>query len=227
MGYYNNNRYRNKNWAPPKKKDPYHRIKIRRKKPLDREMIDLFPKADKRFVSLDFEFMDSGYSSVCSVGLVVVEDGKIVDKFETLVCPTTNSQGFYQYEAHHIKIAWVKMAPKWTEIWPKIEEMIGDSPIVCYNITAERGGLTACAEEFGTRCDYDFIDVFQMAQVYHESRLSDGEQLCNYHLPIVCEAHDVELKHHHTAIEDATAAAQLFLKFRALGTDEVWSTPCR
>lgn len=230
MAYYNYNRsfYDRYNRRPvEKKEDPYRWIERRRRKPLDRAMIDLMPKADKRFVGLDFEFLDADYASVCAVGLVVVENGQIVDTFDTLVKPKSLSQGYYQYRAHRITVNQLKNAPTWTEIWPTIEKLIGDGPIVYYNQAAEKSGFEGCAERFGTRCDFDFIDAYQMACVYHESQISGGKQLCNYHLPIVCEAHDVKLKHHHTAIEDATAAAQLFLKLRALGTEEVWSTPCR
>ena len=39
------------------------------------------------FVAIDFETANGSRSSVCSVGVVIVRDGEIVDKFYSLIRP--------------------------------------------------------------------------------------------------------------------------------------------
>lgn len=46
------------------------------------------------FVAIDFETANGRRSSVCSVGIVVVRGGEIVDKFYSLIQPTPN---YYTY----------------------------------------------------------------------------------------------------------------------------------
>lgn len=44
----------------------------------------------KDFVAIDFETANQHRSSVCSVGIVVVKDGEIVDSYYSLIRPTPN-----------------------------------------------------------------------------------------------------------------------------------------
>ncbi len=42
------------------------------------------------FVAIDFETANFAQSSVCSVGLVIVKDGEIVDNYYSLIRPVPN-----------------------------------------------------------------------------------------------------------------------------------------
>ena len=42
------------------------------------------------FAAIDFETANYDRSSVCSVGVVIVRDGEIVDKFYSLIQPEPN-----------------------------------------------------------------------------------------------------------------------------------------
>ena len=48
----------------------------------------------KDFAAIDFETANGRRSSVCSVGVVIVRDGYIVDKFYSLIQPSPN---YYTY----------------------------------------------------------------------------------------------------------------------------------
>ena len=43
------------------------------------------------FAAIDFETANNERTSVCSVGVVIVRDGKIVDTFYSLIQPEPNS----------------------------------------------------------------------------------------------------------------------------------------
>lgn len=53
----------------------------------------------KSFAAIDFETANQHRSSVCSVGVVVVCDGKVVDKLYRLIKPNPN---YYMYPS-----AWI------------------------------------------------------------------------------------------------------------------------
>ena len=42
------------------------------------------------FAAIDFETANNERTSVCSVGVVIVKDGEIVDKFYSLIHPETS-----------------------------------------------------------------------------------------------------------------------------------------
>ena len=44
-------------------------------------------KKDMNFAAIDFETANECRSSVCSVGIVIVKKGKIVDRFYSLINP--------------------------------------------------------------------------------------------------------------------------------------------
>ena len=44
----------------------------------------------KDFIAIDFETANSNRSSVCSIGIVIVKDGVIIDKFYRLIKPVPN-----------------------------------------------------------------------------------------------------------------------------------------
>ena len=49
-------------------------------------------KKDMNFAAIDFETANECRSSVCSVGVVIVKKGKVVDKFSSLINP---EPGYY------------------------------------------------------------------------------------------------------------------------------------
>ena len=54
----------------------------------------------KDFAAIDFETANCERSSVCSVGVVVVRDGKIEDTFYSLIHPEPNYYNYWCTEVH-------------------------------------------------------------------------------------------------------------------------------
>ena len=58
------------------------------------------------FIAIDFETANQEPSSVCSVGVVMVRDGKIVDSFYSLIQPEPN---YYNYWCQRVHGIWKQM----------------------------------------------------------------------------------------------------------------------
>lgn len=158
-----------------------------------------------RYVALDFETLDTWRASVCSVGCVIIENNKIVDEFYSLVCPPSRFENKYCVEVHGIHYNDVKNSPTFPEVWEKIDEMIGDSPIIAHNAGFEKSCINACADEFGTNCDYHYIDTLKLSRELLPN-------LQNHRLDTVCRHLKIPLKEHHNALEDAKACGKCLIE---------------
>ncbi len=54
----------------------------------------------KDFAAIDFETANNERSSVCSVGIVIVRDGEIVDSFYSLIQPEPNYYNYWCSQVH-------------------------------------------------------------------------------------------------------------------------------
>ena len=54
------------------------------------------------FIAIDFETANQQPSSVCSVGVVMVRDGQIVDSFYSLIQPEPNYYNYWCQRVHGI-----------------------------------------------------------------------------------------------------------------------------
>ena len=59
----------------------------------------------KDFVAIDFETANQHRSSVCSVGIVIVKGGKIVNKLYKLIHPTPDYYSYLNTQVHGLTAA--------------------------------------------------------------------------------------------------------------------------
>ena len=63
------------------------------------------------FIAIDFETANQHPSSVCSVGVVMVRDGQIVDSFYSLIQPEPNYYSYFCQRVHGISESETDDAP--------------------------------------------------------------------------------------------------------------------
>ena len=85
----------------------------------------------ENFAAVDFETANDTRSSVCSVG--VVRDGKIVDKFYSLINPFPNCYEDWATDIHGLTRSDIDSAPIFPDVWEKIEPLIKGLPLVAHN----------------------------------------------------------------------------------------------
>ena len=76
------------------------------------------------FIAIDFETANQEPSSVCSVGVVMVRDGQIVDSFYSLIQPEPNYYNYWCQRVHGISQDDTKDAPVFSKVWQQLEERI-------------------------------------------------------------------------------------------------------
>lgn len=84
------------------------------------------------YVAIDFQTANRWHKSACSVALVTVKDGKIIDTFYSLIRPGILHFDKENTALHGITKGMVKDAPYFDELWPLIKEKINGKTLVAH-----------------------------------------------------------------------------------------------
>ncbi|MDD4514477.1 3'-5' exonuclease [Massilibacteroides sp.] len=155
----------------------------------------------KDFAAIDFETANQYRTSICSVGLVIVRNGEIVDRFYSLIQPEPNFYSYWNTRVHGITQADTENAPVFPFVWKEIAIRIEGLPLVAHNKAFDEGCLKAV---FRTYCmdypDYTFFCTLQSSR-------KKIKNLPNYQLHTVAACCGYTLENHHHALADAEACA--------------------
>jgi DNA polymerase-3 subunit epsilon len=148
------------------------------------------------FTAIDFETAQGKRWSICQVGLVRVEEGKLVNKLNLLVCPPGNIYSGMNTQIHGISANHTYNSPRFASLWPLIRPYIENETVVAHN------------GAFDFSCLSQTLDYYKLQQPNYR-------QQCTYKifgkgLAACCSEHRISLNHH-DALSDAMACAQLYL----------------
>ena len=114
----------------------------------------------KDFAAIDFETANNERSSVCSVGIVIVRNGEIVDSFYSLILPEPNYYNYWCSQVHGLCHENTDDAPVFPEVWAQIEPLIQGLPLVAHNKPFDEGCLKAVFRVYQMDYpDYEFYDT--------------------------------------------------------------------
>ena len=112
------------------------------------------------FAAIDFETANNERSSVCSVGVVIVRNGEIVDSFYSLIQPEPNYYNYWCSQVHGLCREDTDDAPVFPKVWAQIEPLIDGLPLVAHNKPFDEGCLKAVFRVYQMDYpDYEFYDT--------------------------------------------------------------------
>lgn len=159
------------------------------------------------FVAIDFETACNERNSACSLGIVLVENNKILTKKEYLIQPPNDRFSFTSYHG----LTWndVKDAPKFPEIWDEVQDILRvNNKIVAHNASFDKSVLKALLNFYSLESpDFDFVCTIAEAK--------RCMKLDNYKLETVCSKLGIKLLHHN-ALSDANAAAEIMIHVNSM-----------
>jgi len=159
------------------------------------------------FAAIDFETANECRSSVCSVGVVIVRDGQIVDSFYSLIHPEPEYYQWFCQQVHGLSKEDTEDAPVFPYVWEKIARMIEGLPLVAHNSPFEE----SCLKEVFKVYQMDYPD-YEFYDTLFASRKHYGYSLPDHQLQTVAAACGYDLTNHHHALADAEACAHIALK---------------
>ena len=157
------------------------------------------------FVAIDFETATSMYKSICSMGICVVENNKIVEQKEILIKPVPFEFKEYNIKIHGITPEAVMYKPTFDIYWPMIRPYLDNRLVVAHNTSFDITALCATLDHFNIPypvCRY-LCTVKLSQKAYPE--------LSSHKLNNLCSALGVEFSHHQ-AYDDAYACAKVLLR---------------
>jgi DNA polymerase-3 subunit epsilon len=159
------------------------------------------------FVALDFETADYSHDSACALGLVRVENHRIVRRTYHLIRPPRKRFVFTYLHG----ITWEDVAgqPTFADLWPSLTPFLEEVDfLAAHNASFDRSVLHKCCAVAG----------LESPRVPFRCTVQLARQTWNIYptkLNNVCDHLGIDLKHHHAA-SDAEACALIVIAARRI-----------
>lgn len=166
------------------------------------------------FIAIDFETANEKRNSPCSIGLVVVKEGKIVEKIHYLIKPKEMRFMPINIGIHGIRPVMVQGEPEFDVIWQKIKHHFNNSLVVAHNAAFDISVLRNTLELYCIDIpNFNYICTMKLSRNFYK-------QLENTKLNTVNKFLGYEFNHH-DALADALACSNILLNIsEELGVKE-------
>lgn len=158
------------------------------------------------FTAIDFETANNSAASACSVGLVKVRNGRVVDQASWLIKPPFGHDAFLEWNVriHGIMAVDVADALLWSEQLPDLTAFAENDVLVAHNAGFDMGVIgAACTASYIPTPEFDYLCSLQVARRTY--------QLDSYKLPVAAMAAGFEDFQHHDALADSLACAAIIV----------------
>jgi DNA polymerase-3 subunit epsilon len=164
-----------------------------------------------RFVAFDVETPNRYNDRISAIGITIVENGAITDRFYSLVNPETRFD-YFNIRLTGISERTVADAPTFPELWERIEPTMSGGLLAAHNAAFDMNVLKKCLRDY--RIDWKpyarYICTVQMGR-----RLLPG---VSHKLNDLCDHYGICLDHHHAG-SDSSACAEILLRYLEGGAD--------
>jgi DNA polymerase-3 subunit epsilon len=177
------------------------------------------------FVAIDFETANGNRASACSVGIVKVLKGEVVETYHTYITPPSDISEFKQrnIDVHGITPSQVVGAPTFMEAWAEIVRISGDLPFIAHNAAFDMSVISKNFErEELILPSYEYLCTLKLARkAYPDLDHHTLAYLATY------TGIGYDPNQHHDALYDAELAAQLFIKLAEKTNSQIFYTVSR
>ena len=159
------------------------------------------------FTAIDFETATGKRYSACAVGIITVENGKVIDEYNSLIQPPYNEYSYYNTKVHGITENDTFNALLFPDVYPEIKSRLTGKTIVAHNEAFDRTVLQNTMEYYNL--DYSELNISNPWECTLKIYRTKGYKPAS--LDICCKKQGIKLNHHE-ALSDARGCAMLYLK---------------
>ena len=102
------------------------------------------------FAAIDFEGANGEVTSACSMGIVIVRDDEIMERFYSLMKPVPNKYDFWTTKVHGITYKDTNHAPLFPEVWDQVKDQVRGLRIQISNFIARTWGRSCLCRSWRT-----------------------------------------------------------------------------
>lgn len=156
------------------------------------------------FIAIDFETANEKRSSPCSIGIVVVKNGQVVDTLHHLIRPKEMRFMPINIGIHGIRPAMVKEELEFDKVWEKIKDYFQGNLVIAHNASFDISVLRNTAELYNIELpNFEYICTMKLAKNFYRG-------IENAKLNTVSDYLGYKFKHH-DALDDALACSNILL----------------
>jgi len=174
-------------------------------KEIIKEMISNLDENCNEFIALDVETANRNKASICQIGLVAFENGKIINKESILVDP----EDYFDpgmINIHGIDEDDIEDEPTFKNIYSALKQFMENRIVAIYTAFDKNAFNAACQKYDLEPINCIWFDVSKVVRRTWDQYRNAGYKLSNV-------ANDLRIEfEHHNAVEDAKAAGIVLLK---------------
>lgn len=164
----------------------------------------------ERFIAFDVETPNENNDRMSAIGLAVVENGKILGTYSTLINPETYFNP-WNTALTGITEEMTAKAPCFNEVWEELEPVFSDGILIAHNAPFDLGVLAKCLRAYCI--DWERYVRYACTVRMGRKALPDLE---NHRLNTMCAYYRIPLEHHQ-ADSDSVACARLLIEYQKSG----------
>lgn len=163
-----------------------------------------------RYIAFDVETPNRTNSRMSAIGITVIEDGNITDRFFSYVDPEQEFDSFNS-ELTGIDEYTVSGSPTFPKLWNKIQPLMESGTLVAHNAQFDMGVLRKCLHDYGIHWKPRAKAICTV--LIGRSILPE----ISHKLNNMCAYYGICLNHHQ-ADSDSQACAEILLRYMRDGT---------
>jgi DNA polymerase III epsilon subunit-like protein len=161
----------------------------------------------------DVETANNQRDSICSIGVIRYENNQVVFEKEILINPEAEFNWF-NTTIHGIKASDVANMLTFPEIWDKIKKYFDQTILVAHNAKSmDLCALYRTLERYHLpSVDNNYICTLELAKgIFRNDAVPKS-----YGLDVLSKFYEINLLHHHNALEDTSVCFEILKKFEKL-----------
>lgn len=167
------------------------------------------------YVTIDFETANGESNSACSVAIVVIQNGRMVDSYSTLIKPPKMYFEPGNIEIHHITPEMVENAPTFDKVWPEMFKYLRNQVVLAHNANFDMKVLRESLSYY----KIPFPIFSQLCTVQLARKV--WPNLPNHKLNTMGDFFRIKFTHH-DALDDAKVCAKIpLVAAKTLGVDNM------
>lgn len=175
----------------------------------------------KNYTAFDVETANNNRDSICSIGIVRVENDQVVFAEEILINPECEFN-FFNIRIHGITQDMVSDKPTFPQVWEKISGMFSDTVLVAHNAKSmDLCALCRTLEKYQLSIPkIKYLCTYELAK-----ELISKSDCDSYRLDVLCNKFKINLSSHHNALDDAMACKDLLEHFKKRNPENIKPKP--